>query len=110
MPGTEVHLSNGTHDRPFMLNSAGGIETWRRLNMLEHLTAREIEVAALVAQGLRNSLIAKRLCVEVSTVETHVHNILAKLGVATRAGIVAWYLSGRQQINDSIDGVGRNQS
>ncbi len=54
------------------------------------LTAREREVAALVAQGSTNREIAARLVVSERTAEAHVSNILGKLGFATRAQIAAW--------------------
>lgn len=50
----------------------------------DDLTDRELEVLALVAQGLSNPDIARRLTVELSTVKTHVSNILSKLDVSNR--------------------------
>jgi DNA-binding CsgD family transcriptional regulator/tetratricopeptide (TPR) repeat protein len=49
-----------------------------------NLTARELEVLALVAQGLRNSEMAERLYLSEKTVGHHVSAILQKLGVSTR--------------------------
>jgi DNA-binding NarL/FixJ family response regulator len=49
-----------------------------------NLTAREAEVLALVAEGLRNADIARRLFVSPKTVEHHVSAVLVKLGVRTR--------------------------
>ena len=49
------------------------------------LTAREVEVATLLAEGLTNAEIADRLVVSAKTVDHHVSAILAKLGVPTRA-------------------------
>jgi DNA-binding CsgD family transcriptional regulator/tetratricopeptide (TPR) repeat protein len=49
------------------------------------LTAREVEVLALLKEGLQNSQIARRLVVSVKTVEHHVEAILRKLGARTRA-------------------------
>ena len=54
------------------------------------LTAREHEVATLVAQGLTNRQIAARLVITERTAETHVQNILNKLGFTSRAQIAAW--------------------
>jgi DNA-binding CsgD family transcriptional regulator len=49
-----------------------------------NLTSRELEVLALVAQGLRNGEIADRLFLAPKTVDSHVSAILRKLGVPTR--------------------------
>ena len=49
-----------------------------------NLTPREVEVLALVEQGLRNRQIAERLFVSAKTVDHHVGAILRKLGVHTR--------------------------
>jgi DNA-binding CsgD family transcriptional regulator len=53
------------------------------------LTARELEVLALVADGLRNADIAGRLFVSEKTAAHHVSAILRKLGVATRSQAAA---------------------
>jgi DNA-binding CsgD family transcriptional regulator len=49
-----------------------------------HLTPRERQVLALLAEGLPNKLICRRLGIAPSTVKIHVARILAELGVATR--------------------------
>lgn len=54
------------------------------------LTAREREIADLIAQGLVNREIAARLGIELCTVKNHVHNILDKLGVTNRAAVGAF--------------------
>ena len=53
------------------------------------LTGREQEVVLLIERGLSNKAIARSLAIEVATVKNHVHNILGKLGVATRAQAIA---------------------
>ena len=54
------------------------------------LTAREREVAALVAQGMSNHDIAVTLILSERTVDTHVGNILSKLGFSSRTQIATW--------------------
>ena len=54
------------------------------------LTAREREVAALIAQGKTSREIADLLVVSERTAEVHVSNILGKLGFTSRAQIAVW--------------------
>jgi DNA-binding CsgD family transcriptional regulator/pimeloyl-ACP methyl ester carboxylesterase len=54
------------------------------------LTGRELEVAGLVAEGLTNQAIARKLSIAPRTAEAHVENIRRKLGVRSRAQIAAW--------------------
>lgn len=56
------------------------------------LTLREYEIAALLVEGLSNKAIADRLNVAPCTVKSHVHNILQKLGLQTRAQIARYFL------------------
>ena len=54
------------------------------------LTAREIEVLALMAEGLSNPEIATRLYIGQTTVKTHINNAFAKIGVRNRAEAVRY--------------------
>ncbi|HUW09894.1 MAG TPA: response regulator transcription factor [Anaerolineae bacterium] len=56
------------------------------------LTAREIEVLRLIAQGLSNSTIADQLFITERTVKAHVSNLLGKLHLSdrTQAAVFAW--------------------
>jgi DNA-binding CsgD family transcriptional regulator len=53
-------------------------------DLVEPLSARELEVLRLIEQGLSNGEIADRLILAPSTVKTHINNIYGKLGVQTR--------------------------
>jgi DNA-binding NarL/FixJ family response regulator len=57
----------------------------RRSNPLESLTARELAVLALMAEGRSNQAIAGQLYMSPKTVETHVGNMFAKLGLEPAA-------------------------
>ncbi|MDT0462153.1 response regulator transcription factor [Streptomyces gibsoniae] len=54
------------------------------------LTARETEVLVLIADGLTNQEIARRLHVSTATVKTHINNLFAKTGVKDRAQAVRY--------------------
>jgi DNA-binding CsgD family transcriptional regulator/tetratricopeptide (TPR) repeat protein len=60
------------------------------------LSAREFEVAQLVAAGLTNRQIAQQLVLAPKTISAHVTHILTKLGAARRAEIAAWCATVRQ--------------
>ncbi len=58
--------------------------------MASTLTAREREIAALIARGLSNRGIADELVISPATVARHVANIFTKLGFSSRAQVAAW--------------------
>jgi DNA-binding CsgD family transcriptional regulator/tetratricopeptide (TPR) repeat protein len=62
----------------------------RSQNQPGALTRRERDVALRIAQGKSNGEIADELVVSKRTVETHIANILSKLGYRNRAQIVRW--------------------
>jgi DNA-binding NarL/FixJ family response regulator len=68
------------------LASAG---TGRDHQVVGTLTDREREITLLLERQLSNKDIARTLHIEVATVKNHVHNILHKLGVATRTEAAA---------------------
>ncbi len=59
-----------------------------RLSMAQSLTARQTEIARLLADGLTNKEIAERLFLSVRTVDMHVRNILDRLDCRSRAEAV----------------------
>jgi DNA-binding NarL/FixJ family response regulator len=73
----ERHLTGWTLERLLLPEGARQRATWV-------LTLREIELARLVSQGLRNKEIAFRLGITEGTVKTHLHRIYDKLGMAGR--------------------------
>ena len=64
------------------------------------LTRREQQIAALLSEGLSNKEIARELCIEVSTVKNHVHNLLVKLEVSNR-GQAVYHLQKMNQYEGS---------
>jgi DNA-binding NarL/FixJ family response regulator len=54
----------------------------------DSLTPREIEIVRMVAQGMRNKVIAERLSISEGTVKVHLHNVYEKLGVDGRLELV----------------------
>jgi len=69
-------------------------EPWRPL------TAREFEVARLIADGATNREIAARLVIAPKTASAHVEHILAKLGVSRRAEVATWV----SRLGDTAEG------
>jgi predicted ATPase/DNA-binding CsgD family transcriptional regulator len=59
------------------------------------LTARELSVAELVAEGMSNRAVAAALVISQRTVDGHVERILAKLGFESRAQVAAWVAARR---------------
>ncbi len=66
-------------------------ELGARAASMQRLTAREREVAALVAVGCVNKQVADRLGMAQRTVEAHLRSIFAKLGVDRRAAVAFLY-------------------
>jgi DNA-binding NarL/FixJ family response regulator len=60
------------------------------------LGRREAEVARLIADGLSNKQIGTRLFISERTVDSHVQNILNKIGFNSRAQIAGWVRSSNQ--------------
>jgi DNA-binding NarL/FixJ family response regulator len=63
-----------------------------RLGAAVGLTAREVEVLALIAQGMSNLEIAERLFLSINSVKTYIRSAYAKIGATSRSRAVAWCL------------------
>ena len=59
-------------------------------DIASNLTARELQVIQMVAEGLSNKMIANRLDIAESTVKVHVKHILNKTGLRTRVDAAVW--------------------
>jgi two-component system nitrate/nitrite response regulator NarL len=87
------HLHCPPHVAAALLQRVASVASQRapaRPENAVRLTARELEIAALLGDGLSNKQIAKRLSIEVPTVKNHVHNILEKLQVGSRLDAAQW--------------------
>lgn len=78
---------------PFLERSTQELAACGRSN--DALTAQENTVAGLVVAGLTNKEIARRLALSVKTVEYHLSNVFAKLGVSSRTALVALLVRGQ---------------
>lgn len=81
--GPEVELRFGFETPE--LGAEDREETARRLRRL--LSARQMQVARLVAEGLSNREVAEHLTIRVRTVESHLDNIYAQLGINSRTAL-----------------------
>lgn len=71
-----------------IVRAAAGLGGADATTLTEILTARELQIASLVALGRLNKQIAAQLHISEWTVATHVRRVFCKLGVSTRAGMV----------------------
>ena len=73
-----------------LVNRLGGRGSYRAAGMPEGLTDREMEVLRATAHGQPNKEIASALAISPQTVQVHLRNIFAKLGVDSRSQAVAY--------------------
>ena len=81
--GPETSQPDATHPGAYQAGS-GGFGQSRRMDQMESLTPREVEVLRLLSQGQTNPKIAQNLLVSRGTVKIHVQHIISKLGVSDR--------------------------
>jgi DNA-binding NarL/FixJ family response regulator len=87
----------------FRLESFNAPNPWQRSRGEVHLTQREEEVLRLVAAGLENGEIAQKLIIEVSTVKTHIQNILKKLQFHDREQAAAYFVMKNSTQSDASE-------
>lgn len=81
--GAQPLVETGTTE----LRVAGGKPRRLRLSGVDALTASELRVAQLAAEGRSNRGIAQTLFITTKTVETHLYHVFAKLGVESRGAL-----------------------
>lgn len=95
----EVYHSQGLEDFYQSENNSDNVNYPVKANKKPSglLTIREIEIIELVSKGLHNKEIATAIEINIRTVESHVHNILSKLGVNTRLeAVLNWSCVGKE--------------
>jgi DNA-binding NarL/FixJ family response regulator len=83
--GGDVVFGSGVAERVMTFFAASGRIGGRAGRRFPELTEREVEVLELIARGLNNAEIARRLVVSDKTVRNHVSSVFSKLHVADRA-------------------------
>jgi DNA-binding NarL/FixJ family response regulator len=78
------------------LRAAGETSPRRGPDARDQLTAHELSIARLAAEGLTNREIGQRLYLSHRTVSTHLHRIFPKLGISSRADLGAALLPGTE--------------
>jgi len=96
--GAELVVLPGRSHLPYVGDAHALVTTIRRFLGLRlaprdprELTARQLDVAAMVSRGLTNREIAAGLGIQERSAEGHVERIRLRLGVRSRAQIAAWY-------------------
>jgi pimeloyl-ACP methyl ester carboxylesterase len=101
IPGAELVELEGRSHLPAIGDAEAVVREVRRFLGLPPLrravptglTARQTEVAALVAEGLTNRQLAERLGITERSAESHVERIRLRLGFRSRAQVAAWYVA-----------------
>ena len=99
IPGAELVELEGRSHLPAIGDAQSVVEQVRRFLGLPRLrravqtglTARQAEVAALVADGLTNRQLADRLGISERSAESHLERIRLRLGFGSRSQVAAWY-------------------
>ena len=106
IPGAELVELEGRSHLPAFGDFESVVQPVRRFLGLPRLrsepqtglTARQTEVAALVAEGLTNRQIAERLSITERSAESHLERIRLRLGFTSRAQVAAWFVAAGPQV------------
>lgn len=81
------------NDRTVLIDRRSHLQEQREQGstLMNELTARELEILAMVARGNQNKIIASDLGLSEHTIKIHLHNIIRKLGVHNRTEAAAWF-------------------
>jgi two-component system nitrate/nitrite response regulator NarL len=86
---------------PSLIDGAFGREAARQsvsTHLAQSLTCRERQIVLLVAEGLSNKEMCRRLAISEGTVKIHLHNIYEKVGVSNRTALAAMAVAGREEL------------
>jgi DNA-binding CsgD family transcriptional regulator len=101
IPGAEFVELEGRSHLPAIGDAQSVVDEVRRFLGLPKLrrdvptglTARQTEVAALVADGMTNRELADRLSISERSAESHLERIRLRLGFRSRSQVAAWYVA-----------------
>ena len=84
------------------LRASGETLRKRDVSPLAELTPRELQIGRLAAEGTTNREIAAQLFLSSKTIEYHLHNLFAKLGIASRAELIRLRLEDRDALAEPV--------
>jgi DNA-binding NarL/FixJ family response regulator len=98
-----TNVAAGLLRRLYIVGAANG--GFPETESLPKLTAREAEIAQLIAEGMSNKDIARHLDIGVATAKTHVHNLLRKLNLRRRGQTANWVREHRDRVWPHVAGL-----
>jgi DNA-binding NarL/FixJ family response regulator len=97
-------VAAGLLRRLYIVGGANGVI--RGTETFPKLTAREAQIAQLIAEGMSNKDIARHLDIGVATAKTHVHNLLHKLNLRRRGQTAKWMREHRDDLRSHTADLG----
>ncbi len=96
-------MGRDSHQRAPQGQQAGNGAVPERQPPERHLSERELEIIALVAEGLTNQEIADQLTISKRTVDNHVSNIFTKTGSKNRVALLNWAMDHGKICRDGVN-------